>query len=446
MIVLMGLPGSGKTTLAMRLRQLGWVWINQDIMGDRKRCEFECTQALLAGKEVVIDRCNFDEPQRATWVRIACQGSHRGGIFVLGFHLDVPMNECIRRAEGRMDHPTLNGKDVVEVVLKFAGMFQRVSQREGFNSMYGAAHQQDIDNFVKFVGEGHSYPPAFTPKLIHQAPAVSSSQHLSDQPLPCNLAQLQHPAPLAQQVNQARNGVAHSQSELPQPSATQQQQASPQQPAFAPPSRSNIVPFKRKGRASSGPLPPDNQPGSIEGQFVDEDISADSRPILLFDLNGTLTSHTAAKRSSGKSLMRPGIHHLRRLQEHFRLGIFTSATQRTVGNVLPLLEQAASPGTTLFADPSLILHRSHTEKVSAEHVKGGGKEWDTVKPLHKWFKHMHRVLLMDDDAYKAVPGEETNMILIHCWEEEEPEDMHLEQQSGADLTLVEPCTRAAELA
>ena len=45
--------------------------------------------------------------------------------------------------------------------------------------------------------------------------------------------------------------------------------------------------------------------------------------------------------------------------------------------------------------------RSHTEKVSAEHVKGGGKEWDTVKPLHKWFKHMHRVLLMDDDAYKV---------------------------------------------
>ena len=24
-----------------------------------------------------------------------------------------------------------------------------------------------------------------------------------------------------------------------------------------------------------------------------------------------------------------------------------------------------------------------------------------------------------------MPGEEGNMILIHCWEEEEPEDMHL---------------------
>ena len=28
-------------------------------------------------------------------------------------------------------------------------------------------------------------------------------------------------------------------------------------------------------------------------------------------------------------------------------------------------------------------------------------------------------------ALQAVPGEESNMILIHCWEEEEPEDMHL---------------------
>ena len=45
--------------------------------------------------------------------------------------------------------------------------------------------------------------------------------------------------------------------------------------------------------------------------------------------------------------------------------------------------------------------RSHTEKVSADHVEAGGKEWDTVKPLHKWFKHMHRVLLMDDDDYKV---------------------------------------------
>jgi hypothetical protein len=40
----------------------------------------------------------------------------------------------------------------------------------------------------------------------------------------------------------------------------------------------------------------------------------DTRIILLFDLNGTLTSHTSKRGSSGVNKMRPGIHHLRRLQ------------------------------------------------------------------------------------------------------------------------------------
>jgi hypothetical protein len=37
-------------------------------------------------------------------------------------------------------------------------------------------------------------------------------------------------------------------------------------------------------------------------------------PLLLFDLNGTLTSHTAVRRGAGCNRMRPGTHHLRRLQ------------------------------------------------------------------------------------------------------------------------------------
>ena len=45
------------------------------------------------------------------------------------------------------------------------------------------------------------------------------------------------------------------------------------------------------------------------------------------------------------------------VQEHFRLGIFTSATVRTAKEVLPQLEAAAGPGPLLFSDKSLILHR-----------------------------------------------------------------------------------------
>ena len=61
-------------------------------------------------------RCNFDERQRATWVRIGNEGSHRGRVFVIGLHLDLPLGLCIQRAEGRTDHPTLNGSNVVDVI------------------------------------------------------------------------------------------------------------------------------------------------------------------------------------------------------------------------------------------------------------------------------------------------------------------------------------------
>ena len=37
-----------------------------------------------------------------------------------------------------------------------------------------------------------------------------------------------------------------------------------------------------------------------------------------------------------------------------------------------------------------------------EHAAKGGKAWDTVKPLSKWFRNLARVILVDDDAYKVV--------------------------------------------
>ena len=49
-------------------------------------------------------------------------------------------------------------------------------------------------------------------------------------------------------------------------------------------------------------------------------------PLLLFDLNGCLTSHTAARNSSGVTKLRPGIELLRGLQSRFTLGIYSSAT------------------------------------------------------------------------------------------------------------------------
>lgn len=87
---------------------------------------------------------------------------------------------------------------------------------------------------------------------------------------------------------------------------------------------------------------------------------------------------------------------------------FTQILAHQLGHVLCTCLQHSQ--ALLSADHSLqpaanmgyICCRGHTGKASAEHVKAGGNAWDTCKPLHKWFKHLHRVLLMDDDAYKVM--------------------------------------------
>ena len=76
-LVLTGTPGSGKSTFAEALESRAngnWVRINQDTLGNRKKCEQATYQALSEAKHVIIDRTNVDKGQRGHWLRIARYG------------------------------------------------------------------------------------------------------------------------------------------------------------------------------------------------------------------------------------------------------------------------------------------------------------------------------------------------------------------------------------
>ncbi len=88
-------------------------------------------------------------------------------------------------------------------------------------------------------------------------------------------------------------------------------------------------------------------------------------------------------------------------QAAFRLGVFSSASERTVSQVIPMLEAAAGPGPLLFDTPALVLTRAQTDPAPPEHVAGGGDPWDTVKPLGRYFPDLRRVILVDDDHWKV---------------------------------------------
>ena len=185
---------------------------------------------------------------------------------------------------------------------RFNGMFQRVNRREGFQAVYRAANQQDIDNFVKFIGPAMAYPPSVsTPGY---GPPGLPNGNLPHHIAP-DLAHMQPPSTGTQTFHQGPGERPDMRGNLQQQPC--QVQSNSDHDHTLP--RSNIVPFRK-------PFSPGNrnQPGGITGYFVDAEVGQDMRPILLFDLNGTLTSHTFARRSAGRSLMRPGIQHLRRLQ------------------------------------------------------------------------------------------------------------------------------------
>lgn len=70
--------------------------------------------------------------------------------------------------------------------------------------------------------------------------------------------------------------------------------------------------------------------------------TADPRPILLFELSGVLCNSTKDRVASVTKahLPRPGVAQLARLMPHFRLGVYTTSTARTVATALAVVASA----------------------------------------------------------------------------------------------------------
>ena len=121
LIVLAGLPGSGKSSLAAALEKRGWAVVNQDSLGNRRKCERACARAFERGDRVVIDRCNHDRAQRAHWTRIL---ERAGGGYKVAVWLTTPVDSCVERVLARPVHPTLAGPGAEKVVRNFERSFE----------------------------------------------------------------------------------------------------------------------------------------------------------------------------------------------------------------------------------------------------------------------------------------------------------------------------------
>ena len=134
-IVLVGVPGSGKSTYAKQLKKQGYVIISQDTLGNREKCLLETRKALSDGKSVVIDRTNVNRKQRKFFIDI----SRTYGVPCHCEVFQTPITVCLDRVKTRVNHETMpedmSDEQKQEIVQFFTAQYQAPTYNEGFHTI-----------------------------------------------------------------------------------------------------------------------------------------------------------------------------------------------------------------------------------------------------------------------------------------------------------------------
>ena len=133
-IVLVGLPGSGKTSRC-RSHYSDMRRVSQDEVGGSRSLFFDALkEALASSEDVVIDRCNHTVESRAQILDFVKKAG-RESVEVV--YLKTRRGVCIQRVLVRQNHPTLGTEtDAVGIVSKFHKEFQMPSLAEGFSHVW----------------------------------------------------------------------------------------------------------------------------------------------------------------------------------------------------------------------------------------------------------------------------------------------------------------------
>lgn len=136
LIVLVGPPGSGKSTKAKELEAQGYFRISQDDQGKQQHMDL-FNKARYEGKDIVVDRMNFDHQQRNRYLLPKEEGYETE---IIVFHESY--ETCLTRCVERKEHPTVKTKEDAEKALHF------------FFSHYSRVEDYEADVVTRLYPEG----------------------------------------------------------------------------------------------------------------------------------------------------------------------------------------------------------------------------------------------------------------------------------------------------
>lgn len=152
-IILMGLPGSGKSSFTKLLPS--FITINQDKLGNRKFCENALVDQLSCSEDCIIDRTNITKAQRKYFIDIAKNFNAK----IYCIFLDIPVLECIERAKKRAEHETLScltnsEEKIIEVISKFNNTLELPDEKEGFDEIYYITNNDELPALAAKITTG----------------------------------------------------------------------------------------------------------------------------------------------------------------------------------------------------------------------------------------------------------------------------------------------------
>lgn len=126
LILLVGPPGSGKSTRAYEYEKQGFVRVSQDDSGKQGHMDLFHTH-ILNEKNIICDRMNFSTQQRNRYLIPAKEAGYETEIVVLHENYDTCLTRCLKR-EG---HPTIKDEVAAKQALNtFFSKYERVQDSE----------------------------------------------------------------------------------------------------------------------------------------------------------------------------------------------------------------------------------------------------------------------------------------------------------------------------
>lgn len=145
-IMLVGLPGSGKTTFSDLFMSNGMniKIVNQDVMG-RKMCEQSLLKFIKDSDITILDRVNYTKKERKEWLENAKLDSKN----CLCVYLSTPKFVCMQRAKNRVNHPTIKKGGGERIIDDIDKKFEIPTKDEGFSEVIVLEDEEDVRNYLK---------------------------------------------------------------------------------------------------------------------------------------------------------------------------------------------------------------------------------------------------------------------------------------------------------